>query len=58
MAHSLIYTKDMCDNVAAAGWGLNGCRVTTGSGGVVGGAQTLLAVPLTLWTRVSNSDSE
>lgn len=32
MAHSLIDTKDMCDNVADAGWGLNRCPVTTGGG--------------------------
>ena len=51
MALILIFTKAECDNVADAGWGLNRRPLT-------GGPRTLLAVPLTPWTHVSNSDRE
>lgn len=52
MALILIYTKATCDNVSDAGWGLNRRPVTGG------GAQTPLAVPLTPWTHVSDTDRE
>lgn len=47
----LIFAKATRKNAADAGRGLNR------GGGWGLGARTLLAVPLTLWTCVSNADS-
>lgn len=48
MVLTLIFTKAACDNVADAGWGLNFRPLKGGP----------LAVPLTPWTRVSNTDRQ